>query len=65
MLYSVRSKEIHVCGGLEAKKIVEKIANTCGDEFELNTYERFSPLHIAKSSISNDPMKPGCYKNVS
>lgn len=63
-LLGLRCKEIHVCGGLEAKNIVEKLAHACGDDFELNQYERFSPLKVASRSLSNDPSKPGGYRNV-
>ena len=40
-LLGVRCKEVHVCGGAEAIEIVKKIANMCGDDFELHRYERF------------------------
>jgi ATP-dependent RNA helicase SUPV3L1/SUV3 len=63
-LLGLRCKEIHVCGGLEAKEIVQKIAKACGDDFELNTYERFSELKVAKTSLSSDPTKTGSYRNV-
>lgn len=63
-LQGLRSKEIHVCGGLEAKDVVEKIAQACGDEFELHTYDRFTELQIAKRGLSRDPNKKGAYSNV-
>ncbi|KAL3758723.1 hypothetical protein ACHAWU_001450 [Discostella pseudostelligera] len=40
-LLGVRCKEVHLCGGAEAIEIVKKIANMCGDDFELHRYERF------------------------
>lgn len=64
-LLALRCKEIHVCGGWEAKDIVEKIAKACGDEFEVQKYERFGKLEVAKQSLSNDPTKVGSYKHVS
>eukprot|EP00934_Nitzschia_sp_Nitz4_P003557 Nitzschia sp. Nitz4//scaffold46_size129759//62121//65060//NITZ4_003504-RA/size129759-processed-gene-0.161-mRNA-1//-1//CDS//3329552604//3547//frame0 len=63
-LLGLRCKEIHVCGGLEARNVVEKLARACGDEFELNEYERFSPLVVAPRSLSKDPSKPGGYRFV-
>lgn len=63
-LLGLRCKEIHVCGGAEAKTIVKKLADACGDEFEVKEYERFSPLKVAKTSMSRDPAKAGCYRNV-
>jgi ATP-dependent RNA helicase SUPV3L1/SUV3 len=64
-LLSLRCQEIHVCGGLEAKDIVRKIAEACGDEFVLHTYKRFSDLRIAQNSISRTPNELGSYKSVS
>jgi ATP-dependent RNA helicase SUPV3L1/SUV3 len=63
-LLGLRCKEIHVCGGLEARNIVEKIANACGDEFELHTYDRFTELQVAKRGLAHDPNKKGAYSNV-
>ncbi len=63
-LLGLRCKEIHVCGGSEAKNIVQKLAEACGDDFELREYTRFSPLVVATHSMSNDPTKPGCYRHV-
>lgn len=63
-LLGLRCKEIHVCGGSEATTIVKKLAEACGDEFELREYQRFSPLIVASRSMSNDPDKPGCYSHV-
>lgn len=64
-LLSLRCKEIHVCGGLEAKAIVKKLAEACGDEFALRTYKRFSELKIAKESIAKSHNEVGSYKLVS
>jgi ATP-dependent RNA helicase SUPV3L1/SUV3 len=41
-LLGLRCKEIHVCGGMEAIPLIQKIAKSCGDEFELLTYSRFT-----------------------
>jgi ATP-dependent RNA helicase SUPV3L1/SUV3 len=54
-----------VCGGPEARTIVKKMADACGDDFELKEYERFSPLVIASNgSLTQDPTKTGAYKHV-
>ena len=44
-LLGVRCKEIHVCGGAEAIEIVKKIAYMCGDDFEVQRYERFGYVY--------------------
>lgn len=64
-LMGLRCKEIHVCGGWEAKEIVQKIAKACGDEFEVHKYERFSKLDVSEQSLAVDPTKEGAYKSVS
>lgn len=64
-LLGLRCKEIHLCGGLEARNIVEKIVKACGDELEVHTYERFSELQLSRKSLSNDPNVAGAYRNVS
>ena len=63
-LMGLRCKEIHVCGGFEAMDIVKKIANACGDDFEMNRYERFSDLKVSEVSLSRNPNKKGAYQNV-
>lgn len=63
-LLGIRCKEIHVCGGLEAQGIVEKIAEFCGDELETITYERFSPLHVEEKSLAANSKALGSYKAV-
>lgn len=63
-LLGLRCKEIHVCGGLEAVDMVQKLVDACGDDFELNRYERFSKLHVSKKCLARNPMKKGSYENV-
>ena len=63
-LLGVRCKEIHVCGGLEAKELVKKLAQKCGDEFELREYTRFNELEIAQEAIADQPETLGSYKAV-
>ena len=63
-LLGLRCKEIHVCGGLEAKGLIEKIASACGDDFELNTYDRFGALNVAEKSLATHPDQTGSFKGV-
>jgi ATP-dependent RNA helicase SUPV3L1/SUV3 len=63
-LLGTRCKEIHVCGGLEAVDIVRKMAEACGDEFELHTYQRFSDLKISDRSLAGQSDQVGSYKMV-
>ena len=64
-LMGIRCKEIHVCGGLEAKDMIEKITDFCGDELEVVTYERFSKLYVQDKSLASSSKALGSYKNVS
>jgi ATP-dependent RNA helicase SUPV3L1/SUV3 len=63
-LLGSRCKEIHVCGGFEAKDMVKRIVDTCGDEFEVLTYERFTDLEVAERSLSSKPDQAGSYGSV-
>lgn len=59
-LMGVRCKEIHLCGGLEARQIVEKITRLCGDDFELKTYKRFGELRVQEKSLAKSPTDKVC-----
>lgn len=54
-LLGSRCPEIHVCGGLEAVDVVRRLAQACGDDFELHRYERFSELRLAERSLAQRP----------
>ncbi|KAG7384685.1 ATP-dependent RNA helicase supv3l1, mitochondrial [Phytophthora pseudosyringae] len=59
-LFGLQAKEIHVCGSGEAVHLVKKFAETTGDDFELRTYERRSPLEIAPKHLgSYSHIRPG------
>uniref|UniRef100_H3H1H3 RNA helicase n=2 Tax=Phytophthora ramorum TaxID=164328 RepID=H3H1H3_PHYRM len=59
-LFGLQAKEIHVCGSGEAVHLVKKFAETTGDEFELRSYERRSPLEIAPKHLgSYSHIRPG------
>jgi ATP-dependent RNA helicase SUPV3L1/SUV3 len=53
-LLGLRAKEIHVCGGLEAAKVVQALAESVGDDFELIEYKRLSTLQINEESLKGD-----------
>lgn len=59
-LFGLQAKEIHVCGSGEAVDLVKKFAETAGDDFELRSYERRSPLEISKAHLNNySHIRPG------
>jgi len=43
----LQAREIHVCGSLEAETLVRKLCKTTGDDFELRTYDRMTPLKVS------------------
>lgn len=63
-LMGIRCKEIHVCGGLEAKDLVERLVAACDDDFEVHQYERFSDLTVASQSLASKANQVGAYKWV-
>ena len=56
-ILGLQANEIHLCGGLEGLKAVQKLVQICGDELEVCTYDRITPLHISTSGLES-------YKNV-
>ncbi|TDH69466.1 hypothetical protein CCR75_008696 [Bremia lactucae] len=49
--FGLQAHEIHVCGSSEAVELIQKFAATTGDEFEVRTYTRRSPLIVASSHL--------------
>ena len=58
-LLALRCKEIHICGALNAKAIIEKILTDCGDEYEFKEYKRNIPLEVQEKNFSYDDAKEG------
>ncbi|UIZ25241.1 hypothetical protein KXD40_009062 [Peronospora effusa] len=59
-LFGLQAKEIHVCGSGEAVGLVKKFAEIAGDDFELRSYERRSPLVISSTHLNNyNQIRPG------
>ncbi|MDU6340629.1 MAG: DEAD/DEAH box helicase [Clostridium sp.] len=45
-LLGLRCKEIHVCGALNTKELLEKILKDCKDDYEIKEYTRNVPLEV-------------------
>lgn len=58
-LLGVRVKEVHICGALNAKEIVEKILKDCKDEFEFHRYTRKIPLEVQEESFLMEKAEEG------
>mmetsp|Transcript_48098 Transcript_48098/g.95270 ORF Transcript_48098/g.95270 Transcript_48098/m.95270 type:complete len:502 (-) Transcript_48098:8-1513(-) len=57
VLLGLRARELHVCGGLEAEKIVRSLMETTGDNYTLQPYERLSKLVVEDESLQGDYSK--------
>ncbi|MBV7274421.1 RNA helicase [Clostridium sp. PL3] len=58
-LLGLRSKEIHVCGALNAKRLLIEIIEDCQDEYEFREYKRNIPLEIQYESFSYKHIQEG------
>ncbi|KRX23625.1 ATP-dependent RNA helicase SUPV3L1, mitochondrial [Trichinella nelsoni] len=58
-LLGVCADEIHVCGESAAVDLVKELLVSLGDEFELHTYERKTPLKVLDSPLGSlDSIQP-------
>ena len=58
-LLALRCKEIHICGALNAKEVIEKILDDCKDEYEFKEYNRNIPLEVQNKNFSYDDAEEG------
>lgn len=58
-LLGVRAKEIHVCGAINAKSILEKILKDCKDPYEVVEYKRRIPLEIETDEFTYKDIEEG------
>jgi ATP-dependent RNA helicase SUPV3L1/SUV3 len=58
-LLGVRANEVHVCGAVNAKEILEKILKDCKDPYEIVDYKRRIPLEIEKKEFTFKDIKEG------
>lgn len=52
-LLGLRCNEIHICGALNTKEILEKIIEDCGDDYEFKEYKRNIPLEVENRNFNN------------
>ncbi|WP_411170209.1 SUV3 family DEAD/DEAH box RNA helicase [Clostridium sp. MB05] len=58
-LLGLRCNEIHICGALNAKRIVEKIIEDCNDEYEFKDYKRSVPLEVQDKNFTHNDVEEG------
>lgn len=58
-LLGVRAKEVHVCGALSARDILEEIISDCNDEYEIVEYKRRIPLEVENKAFNYNEVEEG------
>ncbi|OOM09083.1 helicase-related protein [Clostridium saccharobutylicum] len=51
--------EIHICGALNSKYILEKMISDCKDEYEIKEYKRAIPLEVEDKNFSYNDVQDG------
>ena len=51
--------EIHICGALNSKEILEEIISDCKDEYEIKEYKRNIPLVVEDKNFSYNDISEG------
>ncbi|WP_368243841.1 helicase-related protein [Clostridium tertium] len=59
VLLGLRCNEIHICGALNAKRVVEKIIEDCNDDYEFKEYKRSIPLEVQESNFNYNYAEEG------
>ena len=55
----LRCPEIHVCGAVNARKLMEKILTDCGNDYEVIEYKRDTPLEVCDEIFSLSKIQKG------
>ena len=55
----LRCPEIHVCGAINARRLIEEILKDCGDDYEVIEYKRDTPLEVCDEVFSPNKAQKG------
>ncbi|AAK78754.1 ATP-dependent RNA helicase SUPV3L1/SUV3 [Clostridium acetobutylicum] len=58
-LLGLKCDEIHICGAINARYILETIIKDCEDEYEIKEYKRAIPLEVEDESFNYKDIKEG------
>ncbi|CAF4277930.1 unnamed protein product [Rotaria sp. Silwood2] len=59
-LLGLQAKEIHVCGEISTRELIEELMITTDDEFEIREYERLTKLNYLDGAVETfDNVRPG------
>jgi ATP-dependent RNA helicase SUPV3L1/SUV3 len=56
---ALKSKEIHICGAANARKLIIKIIEDCSEEYEVIEYKREVPLEVEDISFAYKGIESG------
>lgn len=56
---ALKSKEIHICGAANARKLIIKIIEDCSEEYEVIEYKREIPLEVEDISFAYKGIESG------
>lgn len=55
----IKAREIHICGAINAKSLLIKMLDDCGEEYEIKEYKRDIPLEIVDKPFSSNDVQEG------
>lgn len=55
----IRAKEIHICGAMNAKNIIEIMLKDCRDDYEIHEYKRKIPLVVEENEFNQNDIQDG------
>ncbi|NLA87183.1 MAG: RNA helicase [Clostridiales bacterium] len=58
-LLGLKCTEIHICGAINAKDLLIKILEDCGDPYEIIEYKRDTPLEVCSAPFSLKEIEKG------
>ncbi|SHI10034.1 ATP-dependent RNA helicase SUPV3L1/SUV3 [Sporobacter termitidis DSM 10068] len=58
-LLGLRCREIHVCGALNAKRLLVRLLEDCGDEYQIIEYKRDTPLEVSDTPFELREIQQG------
>lgn len=63
-LAGLPARELHVCGDSSAVPVVRRICEACGDDLEVRTYERLTPLATEPEPLARQDPRSGGFALV-
>ncbi len=58
-ILGVRSPEVHLCAAPQAKQLLIRLIESCGDSYEVEVHKRKTPLVCMSHTVSFDHIRPG------